>query len=304
MKSSSAAVERRRRLVVGTAALGLAYGLANADGSNAAPDEATATALLRAAWAAGIPSFDTAPAYGEAEVRLGRAMPVDGAVWTKFDRRLHAGSLPAALAESLAGSLQRLARRNVDVFHWHNWTREAGEEAGFAQAWPALAADSRYGRLACSTYGIEDALAAVTSGWFSLVQVEANILNRSVLRAIAAAAARTRSVTIAVRSVFLQGVLTPKGAQLPTALAGLQAARARCLAVAESLAIPLHHLALRALLDDAAIGHVLIGIDRPQQLDDALAAADAEALPMGVSELLAGCEPTDLTLTDPRTWPR
>ena len=303
MKSSSAAVERRRRLVVGTAALGLAYGLANAEGSNAAPDEATATALLRAAWAAGIPSFDTAPAYGEAEARLGRAMPVDGAVWTKFDRRLHPGALPEALAESLAGSLQRLGRGQVEVFHWHNWTRAAGEEAGFAHAWPALAGDPRYGRLACSTYGIDDALAAVTSGWFSLVQVEANILNRSVLRAIAAAA-RERQVTIAVRSVFLQGVLTPKGTHLPPALAALQIARERCLAIADSLEIPLHHLALRALLDDADVGHVLIGIDRPQQLDDALAAADAEPLPAGVSELLAACEPCDLTHTDPRTWAR
>ena len=303
MRSSSAVAERRGRLVVGTAALGLAYGLAAADGSNAAPDEATAISLLRRAWAAGIPCFDTAPAYGAAESRLGRALPVEGAVWTKFDRRLHPGELASALQTSLAGSLQRLGRAQVEVFHWHNWTRSAAEETGFAQIWPEFAADPRCGRPACSTYGIDDALAAVASGWFGLVQVEANILNRSVLRAIAGTA-RARGVTIAVRSVFLQGVLTPKGAQLPAGLAGLQHARAQCAGLAERLQIPLPQLALRALLDDPDVGHVLIGVDRPQQLAEALTAADAGPLPEAISAELASYEPADRALTDPRTWSR
>jgi 1-deoxyxylulose-5-phosphate synthase len=303
MKSSSAGAERRGRLVVGTAALGLAYGLAGADGSNAAPDEVTAIALLRRAWAEGIACFDTAPAYGEAEARLGRALPAEGAVWTKFDRRLHPGELAPALQTSLAGSLQRLGRDKVEVFHWHNWTRATADEPGFARFWPGLAGDPRFGRLACSTYGVEDALAAVTSGWFAVVQVEANILNRSVLRAIAGPA-RVRGVTIAVRSVFLQGVLTPKGAQLPADLAGLQQARGQCAALAERLGIPLAQLALRTLLDDRDVGHVLIGVDRPQQLAEALTAADAGPLPDDVSAELASYEPTERALTDPRTWSR
>ena len=303
MKSSSGVAETPScdRLVLGTAALGLAYGLPSTDGSIAAPDESAAVALIREAWHKGIRCFDTAPAYGEAEVRLGRALPTQGAIWTKFDRRLHPGPWSSALTDSLAGSVQRLGRSQVDIFHWHNWTRAIADDAACANAWSALRADPRIGRLACSTYGVEDALAAVQSGWFSLVQVEANVLNRSVLRAIARPA-RERGVKIAVRSVFLQGVLTPKGTLLPAGLSGLQHARTLCVALAERLGMPLHHLALRALLADPDVAYVLIGVDRPQQLADALEAATGSPLPRDVSETLAGYEPHDLTLTDPRTW--
>ena len=310
MKSSSVVGENgsvdrgtAERLVLGTAALGLAYGLPSADGTLAAPDESASVALIRDAWARGIRCFDTAPAYGEAESRLGCALPTQGAVWTKFDRRLHPGPWSTALTDSLAGSLQRLGRAHIDVFHWHNWTRAVADEQACAHAWSALRTDARIGRLACSTYGVDDALAAVLSGWFSLVQVEANVLNRSVLRAIGEPA-RARGVAIAVRSVFLQGVLTPKGTHLPAKLSGLQQARAQCLALAERLGMPLHHLALRALLADPDVAYVLIGVDRPQQLTDALEAATGSPLPPGVSETLVEYEPADLTLTDPRTWAR
>ena len=56
------------RLTLGTAQLGLRYGIANRAGR---PDDATAAALLDRAWDLGIRSFDTARAYGDAEARLG-----------------------------------------------------------------------------------------------------------------------------------------------------------------------------------------------------------------------------------------
>lgn len=305
MRSSSVVADTKgaERLVLGTAALGLAYGLPSAEGNLTPPDAPAAIALMREAWDHGIRCFDTAPAYGEAEVRLGQALPTQGAIWTKFDPRLHPGPWSSALTDSLAGSLQRLGRAQVAVFHWHNWTRAIADDAACSQAWSALRGDPRIGQLACSTYGVEDALAAVLSGWFSLVQVEANVLNRSVLRAIAEPA-RARGVAIAVRSVFLQGVLTPKGTHLPANLSGLSHARGQCVALAERLGMPLNHLALRALLADAAVAYVLIGVDRRHQLADALDAATGIPLPADISEALADYEPHDLTLTDPRTWSR
>ena len=56
------------RITLGTAQLGLGYGIANRAGR---PGDATATALLDRAWGLGIRSFDTARAYGDAEQRLG-----------------------------------------------------------------------------------------------------------------------------------------------------------------------------------------------------------------------------------------
>jgi len=51
-------------LVLGTAQLGLPYGIANQTGQ---PDQVVATAIIREAWNQGIREFDTAQGYGDSE---------------------------------------------------------------------------------------------------------------------------------------------------------------------------------------------------------------------------------------------
>src|SRR5204863_7271384 len=85
---------------------------------------------------AGVNYFDTAVQYGngESEKNLGRALekikPKDAIVGTKV--RLPAaefGRIEEAVAKSLEGSLRRLARERVDIFHLHNAiTVEGGGE--------------------------------------------------------------------------------------------------------------------------------------------------------------------------------
>ena len=61
----------RSELVLGTAQLGMAYGITNGQGQ---PDFDQAQALLQAAINLGITSFDTAAGYGESEVILGKVL--------------------------------------------------------------------------------------------------------------------------------------------------------------------------------------------------------------------------------------
>jgi aryl-alcohol dehydrogenase-like predicted oxidoreductase len=239
-----------------------------------------------------------------AEERLGRHLPAAAAVWTKLDHRLTPGpDLTAALHDSLATSCTRLRRPRLACLQWHNWTRATGDHPDFAPAWATLAGDPRLGALGCSTYGVADAVAAVESGWFAVVQVEGNLLNPAVLDAVAGPA-RARGVAIAVRSVFLQGVLSPKGEVLPPALAGLASARARAAALAARLGLPLHHLALRAVLDHPATTYALVGLDDADQLAATAAAAARPPLDPALRAVLAEVAVADARLTDPRTWGR
>lgn len=57
------------RLMLGTAQLGMAYGVANTAGR---PDFRQAVRLIAAAADGGVNCFDTAAAYGDSEVILGR----------------------------------------------------------------------------------------------------------------------------------------------------------------------------------------------------------------------------------------
>jgi aryl-alcohol dehydrogenase-like predicted oxidoreductase len=304
-------VERARgvadvsRLVVGTAAIGLPYGLPRAGES--APrlmDDADATALIRAAEVAGIGAFDTAPAYGVAEARLGAAISPRARVWTKVSAAPDSPGDLATSLRSLADSLGALRRPQIDLLQWHNWTGVLGAASGsFPGHWRALGQDPRVAALGATTYGREDALAAVTSGLFRVVQVEWNLLNQGVVAYIAEAA-RSRNVSIAVRSVFLQGVLTDRGERLPPHLAGLEQARARAQSMARKWGIGLHALALRAALDHPAVRWVLIGLDGREQLDQALAVAAMAPLSGMQRQELAQLDLGGDAITDPRTWSR
>ncbi len=301
MKSSSGAGNQSTvdRLVMGCASLGLPYGLPVNGRAPVLMAGDTASSLVHGAIAAGITTFDTAPAYGCSEERLGEALAaVDGPlipiVWTKCaadgDYRAE------AIRSSIARSCVLLRRSRLDLVQIHNWS-PAAEDAGLARSRKELAKDDRIGAWGCSTYGIDNALAAVRSGWFSHVQVEWNLLNQAVVEAIAVEA-RQRCVRIAVRSVLLQGVLS--ATPLPAHLAGLAAARDRVERLAAEVGLEVASLAIGAACQHPAIALVLVGLDHPAQLRQAVAGAVAN-LPLPVRERLPTLH-CGGPLTDPRTW--
>jgi aryl-alcohol dehydrogenase-like predicted oxidoreductase len=280
-------IELRDKLVFGAASLGMAYGLPREGaGANTAPSEADAVALVEHALALGVTTFDTAPAYGESEQRLGRALGARGQVWTKV-----AAGDPSA---SLDASLARLQRSRVELLQWHNWTAALAADSGWRDAWTKLRGDARALRLGATTYGVDDAVAAADSGLFDVVQCEFNLLNQRVVGALAG-----HRIVIAVRSVFLQGALTDEGRALPDKPT-LRAGVARARAAAEG--IGLTRLALHAALGHPAIGHVLVGIDRTEQLDEAVQTAVLAPLTAADRARIAALDLGGDPACDPRTW--
>jgi aryl-alcohol dehydrogenase-like predicted oxidoreductase len=290
------------RLVCGTAALGLPYGLPRDGGRVELMAAEHAQLVIERALAAGLRTFDTAPAYGEAEARLGKALDGAGAVWTKTRR---ADALDAALASTLMreldASLSRLNRAAVDLLQWHNWTSALAANDYFRRAWQELSHRPAIKALGASTYGPEDAVAAVTSGLFAVVQIEWNLLNQRVLAHVAHEAAQ-RGVKIALRSVFLQGALSGEGRVLP-AIPRLREGVRRAQDLARGWGMSLAALALRAALDAPGVDYVLVGLDSAEQAAEIRRIAEGQALGSAklheVTALDLGGDPS----TDPRTWP-
>lgn len=279
-------------LVFGAVSLGMGYGLSRTGaGANAIPSEADAAALIEHALDVGITTFDTAPVYGESEARLGRVLGTRGQVWTK----VAPGTAPDV---SLAASLARLRRPHIELMQWHNWTADLDRDASWRAAWLRLRDDERVGALGATTYGVMDAVAAAESGLFDVVQCEYNLLNQSVVSALADHAS-SRRISVAVRSVFLQGALTDEGRELP-ALPALRSGVARARAAAGTAGLT--RLALRAALESPAVSYVLVGIDRRGQLEEAVEIAKGLALSSderaGVASLDLGGDPA----CDPRAW--
>lgn len=274
----------RSKLVFGAVSLGLSYGLPRAAGiANQAPTDDEVAALVEHTLALGITTFDTAPAYGNSEERLGRVLGARGRVWTKV-----ASGDPSA---SLDASLSRLQRSRVELLQWHNWTAPLARDAAWTAAWARLRGDARVRQLGATTYGVADALAALDSGLFDVIQCEFNLLKQGVVTALAG------RITTAVRSVLLQGALTDEGRALPdrpTLRAGVDRVRA--------VSSHVTRLAMRAALEHPSIAHVLVGIDRIAQLDEAVAIASGDPLTDAERAAIPSLDLGDDPASDPRTW--
>jgi aryl-alcohol dehydrogenase-like predicted oxidoreductase len=201
------------RIALGTAQLGMDYGVANQSGR---PSEDQVQALVGAAVAQGLDWFDTAAAYGNSEAVLGRAFANLG-VQERVNVSSKGSDIAAdgqTLTACVTASLQRLglARLHAWLLHDENllgaWDR-VGDEA------QALHDENRVGSFGLSAYYPENALRAVEQHGLTAVQFPASPMDRRFLRNRVASRLATAGAQLQVRSVFLQGLCLMDAAQVP-----------------------------------------------------------------------------------------
>ena len=284
-----------RRLALGTAQFGLAYGLNNQAGQ---PSNAAVAGVLATAQVAGITLLDTATAYGNSEARLGELVG-DNPTF-EIITKLPAGP-PAQVAQHLAGSLARLRRERLYGVMFHAFGQLRAEPA----AWQALQAARTAGqvqRIGVSLYHPHEAEWLLTEGWdLDLVQVPYNVLDQRFAAVLPRLAAR--GVEVHVRSAFLQGLLLRDPAGLPAFFQPLapKLTQLRALTAAAGVPLPAALLLFAALAPGVA--RAVVGVDSVANLDENLAAAAylaaAEQLRPALTAL---AEPTDAFIL-PYAWP-
>jgi aryl-alcohol dehydrogenase-like predicted oxidoreductase len=305
----------------------LGFGCGAVGGLMVRGDPAEQERTIARALDAGVNYFDTAVQYGngESEKNLGRVLqnlkPANIAVGTKV--RLPAGDfarIADAVTKSLDGSLMRLQRDHVDIFHLHNAITEAGggEALSVRQvlddvvpAFERLRAQGKTRFLGLTCVGETAALhQAVDSGAFDSAQVVFNMLNPSAAIGLPAnypaqdfgrlfdhaRAARTGIIAIRVLaggalsgSPARHPIASPPPAPIGSAMSyDADIARARRLSplVEEGFAASLTEAATRFALSQNDIGTILVGMATRRQFEDALAAIQKGPLPQAALDRL------------------
>lgn len=283
----------------------LGYGAANVGNLHRAVTDDEATAVLEAAWDAGIRYFDTAPHYGLglSERRLGaflRTKPRgDYVLSTKVGRLLRpnpegAGTLdldndfavPAELRRewdftacgirrSLEESLGRLGLDSVDVLYLHDPERH-DLAAGLDSAIPALAGLRDEGLVAAVGVGSMSTpalLACASTGAIDLLMVAGRYtLAEQPALVDVVPACRRNGVGIVTASVFNSGLLatdTPGSGDRYDYGAVPPGLLARVRAIAEvchEYGVPLPTAALHYTLCDDTVRSVVVGGSRAAQV--------------------------------------
>jgi L-galactose dehydrogenase/L-glyceraldehyde 3-phosphate reductase len=306
----------------------LGFGCGAVGGLMVRGDPADQERAIARALDAGVNYFGTAVQYGdgESEKNLGRALkklkPADIVVGTKV--RLKPADVTRigdTITTSLEGSLQRLGREHVDIFHLHNSITTAGGGPALSvrqvldEVVPAFERLRREGMtrfLGLTAVGETAALhEAIDARVFDSAQVSYNMLNPSAAIALpanypaqdyGALFDRTQAAGVGVVGirVLAGGTLSGSAERHPIASpppppigSGLtydaDLARARRLMplVEEGFAASLSDAAVRFAISHPGMGTILVGMASPQQFEQALAAVEQGPLPQAALARLA-----------------
>jgi len=255
------------RLVLGTAQLGMPYGIANRKGK---PDAAMAESIVRTAWECGISRFDTAQAYGDSEAVLGRAFAILGIeaevqVHTKLDPRIP-GEDERVLRRSVEGSLERLGVPALHSLLLHREEALDMLDGEFGETLAELRRSGLVQHLGVSVYTPAGAFQAMETGLLEVIQIPASILDRRFKEAGVFGAAAEAGVEVHIRSAFLQGLVLMDIVDVPPALAAVKPVLGRLDELCQRYGLSRQAAALQYLRDRHPEASVLFGAEEPGQV--------------------------------------
>jgi len=292
-------------LVLGTAQLGMDYGIANTVGK---PDLQRAREIVLTAWEGGIRYFDTAQAYGNSERILGDILAdleiTDQAqIITKPAPNVdHSNKkdMEAALKKSLknlrTGRLYGLMLHReefLDIF-----------EIGLADTLKGFLKHGVVDNIGVSLYSPSKAKTALTSEIVHMLQVPANICDHRFRNEGVFALAKEKKAAIFIRSVFLQGLLVMDIKALPGKMQHAVPVIEQMESLCRKHSITKQGLALSYVRQKYPHAFIIIGAETQQQLVNNLCIWKndlAESIMTQVDKLFTN---VDEKIVNPTLWPR
>lgn len=255
------------KLVLGTAQLGMDYGIANKNGR---PDQEEANEIIRKAWQGGIRQFDTAQGYGESEAALGKAINKLGysdkaLVISKFDPRLNHLD-KKKMSEALDESLARLCIPSLYGILLHRealldlWAR------GLGHILKDFISQGKVKHIGVSFYSPAGALKATKIKTIEIMQIPANILDRRFEMAGVLDMAFQRQRKIYIRSVFLQGLILMKKNEIPKNMVYARPAIASLEKIADKFGMERGEIAVGYLKNKIPEAHLVFGAESSTQV--------------------------------------
>jgi aryl-alcohol dehydrogenase-like predicted oxidoreductase len=193
------------RFILGTASLGMDYGIANQGPGKL---EVDSTAILNEAKNLGIQIVDTAPAYGKAEEIIGQYHTSNAKfiVHTKISGSCELTYKKAL--RSIQNSIRNLNVSKIDVLYFHSPELFLnGRNNQTIQIINSISETENVNKLGVSVY-LEKEIEIISNDWpeIEVFQVPENILDQRLLHSEIISELSESGAEFHVRSIFLQGL--------------------------------------------------------------------------------------------------
>ncbi|WP_319763616.1 aldo/keto reductase [Maridesulfovibrio sp.] len=265
------------RLVLGTAQLGMSYGIANDAGQ---PDQKMADAIVEAAWQNSGCEFDTAQAYGESEIVLGKSLKNLGLtakakVISKPSPEL-SFTEPGSLLSAMNQTLENLNMESIYGYMFHKADYLEIWDKGLKEQTEELRARGLAQKIGVSVYSPEDAVRAVETNGIELIQLPSNIFDRRFENSGVFEKAIDSGKTIYVRSVFLQGLMFMDETTLPKYMSFAAPYLEKLDGLVRESGLSIQELALGYAAKAYPQAKILTGAELPEQMNENIAHFNCE----------------------------
>ncbi|MDU2240903.1 MAG: aldo/keto reductase [Paenibacillus sp.] len=282
------------KLALGTAQLGMNYGIANKTGQ---PSPSSARRILELANQSGVEMLDTASGYGESETIIGQYIrtfreagqhqpfqivtkipdPFEGEVQSAADARTR-------MREQVLMSMERLSLSRLDYCLLHS-SKSMFSHDGLAVEWlREFKQNGLIGKVGISVYTPEDVERYLELDGLDVIQVPLNIMDTRLLRSGLLTELGARKIEIHVRSVFLQGLLLMSPDEIPAYLQKAVPYIKQLHALASELQLTYAELCLVYVRDLKEVGRIVVGCETENQLREHIEAMRLPKLPQGVRD--------------------
>lgn len=256
-------------LTLGTAQIGLNYGIANMSGK---PDEETAFRILETALGNGVNCIDTAAAYGDSEKIIGKFFRTKRKkdpgikIVTKF--RIGPGKSSAAeslIMHSVEESLFNLDTRYIDILLLHNAKEYPAFAGEISLTLEKLMVEGIIRSAGASCYELKEIEPLLDNEIFSAFQIPVNLLdypfyNNEIM-------SRLADKLIFARSIFLQGLFFMDPTQLEGNLSAAAPYLKRINALAGAMDLTIQELAVKYVRSLDPVDSLVIGAETPLQAE-------------------------------------
>jgi aryl-alcohol dehydrogenase-like predicted oxidoreductase len=291
-------------LVLGTAQLGLPYGISNKTGK---PDMPRAFAIVLEAWESGIREFDTAQAYGDSELILGKAIAELGfsqkaKIISKFKPNLNHLNAQA-MSRSLDQSLERLGVQSLFGIMLHREDMLSLWDKGLGEILHSFVSSGRVKKIGVSLYSPDKAIEALNTEGVHIIQIPTNILDRRFENAGVFKLADEKKKEIYIRSVFLQGLLLIKSEEIAPEMAFARSVIEKLVSLSNDSGLSRQEIALGYIKSKMPKAYVIFGAEIPGQVRENVEAWKKkipESLGNKVRALFAN---VDERILNPSLWP-
>jgi aryl-alcohol dehydrogenase-like predicted oxidoreductase len=284
------------KIVLGTAQLGLDYGINNTLGK---PTKELVDEILLYAFNVGIRELDTAEAYGDSQKVIGDFLKNHPQSTFSITTKMHLKG--SSISNNIYKDLEELNVPFLDGYMFHNY-KDYIQNPSLVELLLDFKKNGLIKRLGVSLYTNEEAINTLINSEVDFIQIPFNILDNLNNRIEVLELANSRGIQVYVRSVFLQGLFFLDKSKYTNKLKPAIKYIDKIYQIANNYNLSIQELCLGYVLTNKYVSKVVIGVESLSQLKNNFEIINNINIPEEVIELINDIKVKETEILNPAFW--